>query len=154
SRQRSITILAMFAALAVMIATAFLYRAIAEDPIAINRIGGIRYVLPAVAIINLIVVLVIARLAAGDSRRQSQSARALQATKQQLEQQVASHADELRDSHERLRSVIESAVDGIVVIDGKGHIEAFNRAAERLFGYPAAEVIGRNVSILMPSPYH
>jgi len=129
-------------------------RAIADDPIATGRVGGIRYVLPALAIVNLIVVLAIARLAAGDSRRQSQSADDLQAKKRQLEQQVASHADELRDSHERLRSVIESAVDGIVVIDSKGHIEAFNRGAERLFGYPALEVIGRNVSILMPSPYH
>ncbi|HEX7795873.1 MAG TPA: PAS domain S-box protein [Vicinamibacterales bacterium] len=136
------------------IATAFLYRALATDPIVIGRVGGIRYVLPAVAIVNLVVLFVIARLATGDSRRQSQSADALQAKKRELEQQVASHANELRDSHERLRSVIESAVDGIVVIDSRGHIEAFNRGAERLFGYPASEVMGRNVSILMPSPYH
>jgi PAS domain S-box-containing protein len=144
----------MFAALAVTIATVFVYRAIALDPIAANRVGGIRNVLPVVAIVNLILLLLIARLAARDSHRQSQSADALQAKKRELEQQVASHADELRDSHERLRSVIESAVDGIVVIDNKGHIEAFNRGAERLFGYPASEVIGRNVSMLMPSPYH
>ena len=78
----------------------------------------------------------------------------LQATKIELEKQVAAHAHELRDSSERLRSVIESAVDGIVVIDSKGRIEAFNRGAERLFGYPASEVVGRNVSTLMPSPYH
>jgi PAS domain S-box-containing protein len=130
------------------------YRAIAEDPVAAGRVGGIRYVLPALAVANLVVLLAIARLAAGDWRRQSESAEDLYATKQQLEQQVASHADELRDSHERLRSVIESAVDGIVVIDSEGHIESFNRGAERLFGYPASEVMDRNVSILMPSPYH
>ncbi len=59
---------------------------------------------------------------------------------------------QLRASEERWRSVIESAVDGIVVIDARGLIEAFNPAAERLFGYQSAELIGRNVSVLMPSP--
>ena len=53
----------------------------------------------------------------------------------------------------RLQSVIDSAVDGIIVIDSKGRIESFNRGAERLFGYPAPEVIGRNVSMLMPPPH-
>jgi len=54
----------------------------------------------------------------------------------------------------RWRSIVESAVDGIIVIDDRGCIEAFNPAAERLFGYSAPEVIGRNVNMLMPSPYH
>jgi two-component system sensor kinase FixL len=49
--------------------------------------------------------------------------------------------------------IIESAVDAIVVIDARGRIEVFNPAAERLFGYREAEVLGSNVSILMPSPY-
>ena len=55
---------------------------------------------------------------------------------------------------ERLDAIINTTVDGIIVIDAGGKIEAFNRGAERLFGYLASEVLGRNVSMLMPSPHH
>jgi PAS domain S-box-containing protein len=62
--------------------------------------------------------------------------------------------ERLRASEARWRSIIESAVDGIIVIDAHGRIEAFNPAAERLFGYTERDVIGKNVNMLMPSPYH
>jgi two-component system sensor kinase FixL len=55
---------------------------------------------------------------------------------------------------ERLDAILKMSVDGIIVIDGRGQIEAFNRGAQELFGYPEQEVLGRNVSILMPSPHH
>jgi two-component system sensor kinase FixL len=61
--------------------------------------------------------------------------------------------EQLRASESRWRSIIDSAVDGIVVIDRHGRVEAFNPAAERLFDYSEAEVLGRNVNMLMPSPY-
>jgi two-component system sensor kinase FixL len=60
----------------------------------------------------------------------------------------------LRGSEERYRSIIDSAVDAILVIDRHGQIEEFNAAAERLFGYTANEVLGHNVNVLMPQPYH
>ena len=62
--------------------------------------------------------------------------------------------DQLRASEARWRAIVESAVDGIIVIDSHGRIEAFNPAAERLFGYTESQVLGHNVDMLMPSPYH
>lgn len=59
----------------------------------------------------------------------------------------------VRDSELRTRAILESAVDGMITIDTEGQIESFNPAAERLFGYSVAEVVGRNVGLLMPSPY-
>lgn len=67
------------------------------------------------------------------------------------ERKAAEH--ELRESEERLRTVIDTAVDGVIIIDDKASIQIFNPACERLFGYAADEVIGENVKMLMPEPY-
>lgn len=51
-------------------------------------------------------------------------------------------------------AVLETAVDGIIVIDETGRILVFSDACERLFGYTRGEVLGKNVKMLMPPPYH
>ena len=60
----------------------------------------------------------------------------------------------LRDSEARHRAILDASLDAIITIDDRGTIESVNPATERLFGYTAAELIGGNVNILMPSPYH
>ncbi|KQP43292.1 PAS domain S-box protein [Pseudorhodoferax sp. Leaf274] len=55
----------------------------------------------------------------------------------------------LRDSEGRLRAVLDTAVDGIVSADRNGRILSFNASAERIFGWPAAEIVGRNIGLLM-----
>jgi PAS domain S-box-containing protein len=53
----------------------------------------------------------------------------------------------------RTKTIVTSAVDGIITIDASGTVQSFNPAAESIFGYSADEVIGRNVSMLMPPPH-
>jgi len=70
---------------------------------------------------------------------------------------AASHRGELeatlKEVEARLRTIVETDPDAIVVIDERGRMESFSPAAERLFGHTEAEIVGRNVSMLMPSPY-
>ncbi len=59
---------------------------------------------------------------------------------------------QLRASERRMATILDTMVDALIAIDQNGRIEAFNKAAETIFGYSAAEVIGRNVGMLMPEP--
>ena len=65
-----------------------------------------------------------------------------------------SNQDRDFESVARLDTLLATAVDGIIVTDSAGHVQVYNAACERLFGYSASEVIGQNVRMLMPSPYH
>ena len=60
---------------------------------------------------------------------------------------------ELREREAHFRSVLDTIPDAMIVIDSNGIMRWFSTTAERLFGYAAEEAIGRNVSMLMPSPY-
>ena len=59
----------------------------------------------------------------------------------------------LAHSEAKLRAVLETAIEGMIVIDHAGSIESVNPAAERMFGYSTNELVGKNVALLMPSPY-
>src|SRR5882724_832908 len=59
----------------------------------------------------------------------------------------------LRETAARLRTLTETAVDGVILIDARGVVLMFNSACEKLFGYSVEEVIGENVKMLMPQPY-
>jgi PAS domain S-box-containing protein len=72
-------------------------------------------------------------------------------TEQPIAEKLAGFA--LHDSNERLRAILRTAVEGIITIDERGLIESINPAAEHTFGFKAEEVVGQNVSVLMPSPY-
>ncbi|EJM97726.1 MHYT domain-containing protein [Herbaspirillum sp. YR522] len=59
---------------------------------------------------------------------------------------------QVRESESRIRAIVETAVDGIITINGRGIVQEMNRSAERLFGWTAQEVVGRNIKMLMPEP--
>jgi PAS domain S-box-containing protein len=59
----------------------------------------------------------------------------------------------LQDSATKTAAILDTMVDAVITIDERGRIDSFNRAAERIFGYEATEVVGKNVNVLMPEPY-
>ena len=58
------------------------------------------------------------------------------------------------DSEGSIRAIVDTVVDGIITIGEAGNIETFNPAAAKIFGFKMEEMIGRNVKMLMPDPYH
>ena len=73
-------------------------------------------------------------------------------TVQDITQQKQAEAT-MQESAARTQAILDTVADGIITIDKRGIIETFNPAAERIFGYDADEVIGRNLNMLMPESY-
>lgn len=71
-----------------------------------------------------------------------------------IEDLVAHRNAELSRSEAKLRAIVANVFNGIVVADQNGLITTFNTGAERMFGYHAEDVIGKNVNVLMPEPFH
>ena len=68
-----------------------------------------------------------------------------------IEQQHAANQAALQEAAQRTLAILDSMLDGVVTINSHGLIESFNRAATQIFGYTAAEAIGRNANLLMPA---
>ncbi|MBI5428039.1 MAG: PAS domain S-box protein [Nitrospinae bacterium] len=62
-------------------------------------------------------------------------------------------AQEFHKNETKLRAVMDTAVDGMIMINRRGIVQSFNHAAERIFHYSADEVLGHSVNMLMPEPY-
>jgi len=60
---------------------------------------------------------------------------------------------DLAERASRLQAILDTTVDGMLTIDERGIVQSFNKAAERIFGYMAGEVIGQKVNMLQPAPY-
>lgn len=93
-------------------------------------------------------------------RRLAQSYEQLKYYNLELEQRVEERTRELVDaahrveeSRSRIAAIMDNVAEGIVTIDETGHIESFNRAAEKLFGYTVREIMGKPVEMLMPEEF-
>ncbi len=92
--------------------------------------------------------------------RRKETEKILQESHDQLEARVQQRTAELQDTNDllrnseaRMRAIMDSALDAIVIIDEHGMVEMFNPAAEKMFGFSSKEMIGRSMATLLP-PFH
>jgi PAS domain S-box-containing protein len=72
--------------------------------------------------------------------------------RQMEERALLDTKDSLHDREQRLQAILDTAMDAIITTDHRGKIQSINAAAERMFGYTAAEMIGQHVNMLLASP--
>jgi len=100
----------------------------------------------------LALILLVPKALAIPSPAQLNAANAkLQQANDELERLYKATAETSRVT---LDAVVNNVLDGIITIDEQGRIESFNKACETIFGYTTAEVMGQNIKMLMPEPYH
>jgi PAS domain S-box-containing protein len=74
-------------------------------------------------------------------------------SQKQAEELVRRQSTQIAESTATARAMLDAALDAIITIDQRGAIESINPAGERMFGYEAVELLGKNVKMLMPEPY-
>ncbi len=79
--------------------------------------------------------------------------RALQEARDSLEEKVVQRTEALEWEKERMRSVVDNVLNGIISFNEQGVIESFNKSAERIFGYTAEDAIDMNIGQLMPEAF-
>lgn len=87
------------------------------------------------------------------AQNQIETKRQLDGLAQELNEKVNTQTMKLEVEQSRTHAILENVVDSIITIDEKGLILSFNPASERIFGYSANEVLGKNIKFLMPEPY-
>ncbi|MFQ5651365.1 MAG: response regulator [bacterium] len=102
--------------------------------------------------INQVITLFFPVLFASIAMIEIRHRRSIVASKAALESRVAERTARLAESEANLWAILDNAADSIITIDTRGTIELFNRAAVQCFGYAPTEVVGKNVSVLMPAP--
>ena len=112
-------------------------------------VESIRERLPAVLGLNLALAALVL-VAYRQFGRRREAVYALEAANRELEQRVEERTAQLQLSEARARAFMNTAMDGVVVIDGESRILEFNRAAEQMFGYRSVDVVGQNLGLLMP----
>ncbi len=67
---------------------------------------------------------------------------------------MPSYNEKVYSNPQIMRAILENIMVGVVQIDRHGAIHFFNTAASKMFGYTSDEILGENVSVLMPDPFH